>query len=114
METVRVQLANIHRAAYKKHPMFDRPSSGVKIKINAANPKKEACSGAFGTPDWTLTSDLSLRRRSLYTTELRGHIQKLFNFPAQQETNELPLRRRTLYPGELRGHIYGYILIDLS
>ena len=28
----------------------------------------------IGTPERTLTSDLSLRRRSLYTTELLGHI----------------------------------------
>ena len=27
----------------------------------------------FGTPDQTLTGGLPLRRRSLYTTELRGH-----------------------------------------
>ena len=28
----------------------------------------------FGTPDQTLTGDLPLRRRSLYTTELRGYM----------------------------------------
>ena len=28
----------------------------------------------FGTPERTLTSDLPLRRRTLYTTELLGHI----------------------------------------
>ena len=26
-----------------------------------------------GVPDWNRTNDLSLRRRSLYPTELRGH-----------------------------------------
>ena len=28
----------------------------------------------LGTPERTLTSDLPLRRRTLYTTELLGHI----------------------------------------
>ena len=64
-----------------------------------------ACSGAFGTPGWVRTSGLSLRRRPLYPTELRGLIQKIFNFLVQQDSNELPLRRRPLYPTELRGHI---------
>ena len=64
-----------------------------------------ACSGAFGTPGWVRTSGLSLRRRPLYPTELRGLIQKLFNFRVQQDSNELPLRRRPLYPTELRGLI---------
>jgi hypothetical protein len=27
-----------------------------------------------GAPGWTLTSDLPLRRRTLYTTELREHV----------------------------------------
>ena len=30
--------------------------------------------GSFGTPERTLTSDLPLRRRTLYTTELLGHM----------------------------------------
>ena len=63
-----------------------------------------ACSGAFGTPGWVRTSGLSLRRRPLYPTELRGLIQKIFNFRVQPDSNELPLRRRTLYPAELRTH----------
>ena len=64
-----------------------------------------ACSGAFGTPGWVRTSGLSLRRRPLYPTELRGLIQKIFNFRVQPDSNELPLRRRPLYPTELRGLI---------
>ena len=84
--------------------MIYRPSSGAKIKINAANPEKGLAARVFGIPDWSRTNGLSLRRRPLYPTELPGHIQKLFNFPPLQETNELPLRRRTLYPGELREH----------
>ena len=34
-------------------------------------------SALFGTPERTLTSALSLRRRSLYTTELLGHIYEM-------------------------------------
>ena len=64
-----------------------------------------ACSGAFGTPGWVRTSGLSLRRRPLYPTELRGLIQKIFNFRVQPDSNELPLRRLVLYPTELLGHI---------
>ena len=59
----------------------------------------------FGTPGWVRTSGLSLRRRPLYPTELRGLIQKIFNFRVQPDSNELPLRRRPLYPTELRGLI---------
>ena len=60
-----------------------------------------ACSGVFGTPGWVRTSGLSLRRRPLYPTELRGLIQKIFDFRVQPDSNELPLRRRVLYPAEL-------------
>ena len=63
-----------------------------------------ACSGAFGTPGWVRTSGLSLRRRPLYPTELRGLIQKIFNFTGLQDSNDSIFRRRTLYPGEVRGH----------
>ena len=48
-----------------------------------------------GTPGETRTHYLTLRRRTLCPGELRGLMQKLFNFPAQQETNQLPLRRTT-------------------
>ena len=60
--------------------------------------EKMACSSAFGTPGWARTSGLSLRRRPLYPTELRGLMQEIFNYPAQQDSNELPLRRRSRYP----------------
>ena len=59
----------------------------------------------FGTPGWVRTSGLSLRRRPLYPTELRGHIQKIFNFTGLQDSNDSIFRRRTLYPTELRGLI---------
>ena len=48
---------------------------------------------------------LPLRRRPLYPTELRGLIQKIFNFAGLQDSNDSIFRRRTLYPGEVRGHI---------
>ena len=65
--------------------------------------EKMACSGVFGTPGWARTSGLSLRRRPLYPTELRGLMQKIFNYPAQQDSNELPLRRGLLYPFNYEG-----------
>ena len=40
------------------------------------NRMRTAYSGFYGTPDQTLTGGLPLRRRSLYTTELQGHMQK--------------------------------------
>ena len=70
----------------------------------AANQRKMAYSGCFGTPGETRTHYIPLRRRTLYPGEVRGLIQQIFNFQAQQDSNELPLRRRTLYPGEVRGH----------
>ena len=70
----------------------------------AANQRKTAYSGCFGTPGETRTHYIPLRRRTLYPGEVRGLIQQIFNFQAQQESNELPLRRRMLYPTELRRH----------
>ena len=49
--------------------------------------------------------DVIFRRRPLYPTELRGLIQKIFNFTGLQDSNDSIVRRRTLYPGEVRGHI---------
>ena len=60
-----------------------------------------ACSGTFGTPGWVRTSGLSLRRRPLYPTELRGLIQKIFNFEGLQGSNGSIVRRAVLYPAEL-------------
>ena len=92
--------------------MIYRPSSGAKIKINAANPEKGLAARVFGIPDWSRTNGLSLRRRPLYPTELPGHIQKLFNFPPLQETNELPLRRGLLYPFNYGGIIFNFIAVS--
>ena len=52
-----------------------------------------------------VVGELLLRRRPLYPTELRGLIQKIFNFTGFQDSNDSIFRRRTLYPGEVRGHI---------
>jgi len=49
--------------------------------------------------------DLIIRRRPLYPTELRGLIQKIFNFAELQDSNDSIFRRRTLYPAELQTHI---------
>ena len=70
----------------------------------AVNQRKTAYSGCFGTPGETRTHYIPLRRRTLYPGEVRGLIQQIFNFQAQQDSNELPLRRRMLYPAELQRH----------
>ena len=63
------------------------------------------CQALFsGTPGWIRTSGLPLRRRPLYPTELRGLIQKIFNFAGLQDSNDSIFRRRSLYPAELPGH----------
>ena len=49
--------------------------------------------------------DLIIRRRPLYPTELRGLIQKIFNFTGLQDSKDSIFRRRPLYPTELRGLI---------
>ena len=71
------------------------------ITKNRCKPSKTAYSGHFGTPGWVRTSGLSLRRRPLYPTELRGLIQKIFNFAGLQDSNDSIFRRRVLYPTEL-------------
>ena len=45
-----------------------------------------------------------LRRRPLYPIELRGLIQKIFNFAELQDSNDSIFRRQSLYPTELPGH----------
>ena len=50
-------------------------------KINAANPRKRACSGVFGTPGETQTHFLTLRRRTLCLGELWGAYAKTIQFP---------------------------------
>ena len=44
----------------------------------------------------------ALRRRPLYPTELRGLIQKIFNFAWLQDSNDSIFRRLALYPTELQ------------
>ena len=44
----------------------------------------------------------ALRRRPLYPTELRGLIQKKFNFAWLQDSNDSIFRRLALYPTELQ------------
>lgn len=89
---------------YKLVPAERQKHSNETITKNAANHQKMACSGAFGTPGWARTSGLSLRRRPLYPTELRGLLQKIFNFAELQDSNDSIFRRRSLYPAELPGH----------
>ena len=51
-----------------------------------------------------IRTDSIFRRRPLYPTELRGLIQKIFNFAGLQDSNDSIFRRRSLYPAELPGH----------
>ena len=59
-------------------------------------------------PRWPLWRNL--RRRPLYPTELRGLIQKIFNFAELQDSNDSIFRRRTLYPTELLARISNEIV----
>ena len=70
----------------------------------AVNQRKMAYSGCFGTPGETRTHYIPLRRRTLYPGEVRGHIQKIFNYEGLQDSNGSIVRRRSLYTAELRGH----------
>ena len=81
------------------------PGTGSENAKKLLQPTESWITATFGTPERTLTSDLSLRRRLLYTTELLRHINFWVNVYAEKDLNELPLRRRTLYPGELQGHV---------
>ena len=54
--------------------------------------------------------DLIIRRRPLYPTELRGLIQKIFNFAGLQDSNDSIFRRRPLYPTELQTRMIKNIL----
>ena len=52
------------------------------VRVLSQMKKEEHTKSAFfffGTPERTLTSDLSLRRRLLYTTELLRHINALIH-----------------------------------
>ncbi len=59
-------------------------------KETADNPRKI---GGFGVPGAIRTPGLPLRRRPLYPTELRGLIQKLFNYEGLQDSNDSIFRR---------------------
>ena len=91
---------------YKIVPAERQGRSKGTITKNRCKPsKKRLTTVIFGTPGWVRTSGLSLRRRPLYPTELRGLIQKIFNFTGLQDSNDSIVRRRPLYPTELRGLI---------
>ena len=74
-----------------------------------------------GTPERTLTSDLSLRRRSLYTTELLGHMPifyPYFSVVSRKSADFLPLHAYTVWQrfGKERKEMYesGKIGADLD
>ena len=82
---VRSQLAGIQRKMYKIVPEERQKRSNEMITKNRCKPSKKRLTAVnFGTPGWVRTSGLSLRRRPLYPTELRGLIQKIFNFTGLQ------------------------------
>ena len=102
--TVRIFLARIQLAVYKKYPASENRPRGEKQEKSCHNPRNDGLQQLYGTLERTLTSDLPLRRRLLYTTELLGHINFWAYAYAKKDSNELPLRRRMLYPAELRRH----------
>ena len=73
-------LPSLHlpRAALGSLPVASNSPPDCCIGLLESSPVKKHQSrlglAFFGTPERTLTSDLSLRRRSLYTTELLEHI----------------------------------------
>ena len=91
---------------YKIVPVGQQKRSEKTVTKNRCKPsKKWLTTVVFGTPGWVRTSGLSLRRRPLYPTELRGLIQKIFNFAGLRDSNDSIFRRRSLYTAELRGHM---------
>ena len=52
--------------------------------------------GSFGTPEWIRTTDLLLRRQTLYPAELRAHVN-LFNCRTNMQESS-PRSRRQLRP----------------
>ena len=84
---------------YKIVPAERQKRSNEMITKNRCKPSKKRLTAViFGTPGWVRTSGLSLRRRPLYPTELRGRIQKIFNFTGLQDSNDSIFRRGLLYP----------------
>lgn len=57
-----------------KHAYFPWRPSGTPLPQNREGGHLLCRCPPFGTPDQTLTGGLPLRRRSLYTTELRGYM----------------------------------------
>ena len=90
---------------YKIVPAERQGHPKEMIIKTAVNHRKTAYSGHFGTPGETRTHYIPLRRRTLYPGEVRGHIQKIFNFAGLWGSNGSIVRRRSLYPTELRRQI---------
>ena len=86
---------------YKIVPAERQDCSKETITKTAVNHRKTAYSGHFGTPGETRTHYIPLRRRTLYPGEVRGHIQKIFNFAGLWGSNGSIVRRGALYPIEL-------------
>ena len=96
---------------YKIVPAERQECSEETITKNRCKPSKNGLQRSFfGTPGWVRTSGLSLRRRPLYPTELRGLIQKIFNFTGLQDSNDSIFRRLALYPTELQTRMIKNIL----
>ena len=96
---------------YKIVPAKRQKRHNETITKNRCKPSKKRLTAViFGTPGWVRTSGLSLRRRPLYPTELRGLIQKIFNFAGLQDSNDSIFRRRPLYPTELQTRMIKNIL----
>ena len=89
---------------YKIVPAERQGRPKEMIIKTAVNHRKTAYSGHFGTPGETRTHYIPLRRRTLYPGEVRGHIQKIFNYEGLWGSNGSIVRRRSLYTAELRGH----------
>ena len=104
VKTVRIFLASIQLSANKNLPASENRPPGEKQEKSCRNPRNDGLQQLYGTLERTLTSDLPLRRRLLYTTELLGHMNFGAYDYAKKDLNDLPLRRRTLYPGEVQGH----------
>ena len=112
-KNVRSQLAGIQRKMYKIVPAERQECSNETITKNRCKPSKKRLTAViFGTPGWVRTSGLSLRRRPLYPTELRGLIQKIFNFTGLRDSNDSIFRRRSLYTTELQGHMQNYSIVQ--
>ena len=66
-----------------------RGRSDVKYDANAGVGRSDVESRKYGDPGWILTTDLPLRRRTLYTAELRDRRRLDFEMRAA-ECQEIP------------------------